>query len=55
MALAVVTIINNGVCPPLLTALAANIPQQGWVILPALAESVESLSAHLPEKPPKPW
>ena len=43
MALATAAISNNGIRPPPRIALAANTPQQGWVVLPAIGENVESL------------
>jgi cell division protein FtsW (lipid II flippase) len=43
MALATAAISNNGIRPPARIALAANTPQQGWVILPALGDTVEAL------------
>ena len=45
MALATAALSNNGVRPSPRIALAVNTPQQGWVILPALGESVEALPA----------
>jgi len=43
MALAAATLSNNGIRPPARIALAANTPQQGWVILPALDKVSEAL------------
>jgi len=45
MALATAALSNNGVIPPARIALAADTPQQGWVILPALDKTVEALPA----------
>ncbi len=43
MVLAVAAISNNGTRPPARIALATSTPQQGWIILPTLGESVEAL------------
>jgi hypothetical protein len=43
MALATAALSNNGIRPPVRIALAANTPQQGWVVLPALGRSVDAL------------
>ncbi len=43
MALATAAISNNGIRPPAHIALAVSTPQQGWVVLSALDESVEAL------------
>jgi hypothetical protein len=43
MALAAATLSNNGKLPPARIALAANTLQEGWVILPTLGESIETL------------
>jgi len=43
MALAAAAMSNNGIRPPARIALAANTPQQGWVVLPALGRSVDAL------------
>jgi hypothetical protein len=45
MALATAALSNNGDRPAPRIALAVDTPQQGWVILPALGEPVESLPA----------
>ena len=45
MALATAAMSNNGILPAPRIALAANTPQQGWVILPALGESVQAIPA----------
>ena len=43
MALAAAELSNNGLRPPVRIAIAVNTPQQGWVILPALDQSVQAL------------
>jgi len=43
IALAAAALSNNGIRPAARIALAADTPQQGWVILPPLGEAVEAL------------
>ncbi len=45
MALAAATLSNQGILPTPRLAMAVNIPQQGWVILPALGAPLQALSA----------
>jgi len=45
MALAAATLSNKGILPVPRLAMAVNTPHQGWVILPALGEPVQALSA----------
>jgi len=45
MALVAAELSNNGLRPPVRIAIAVNTLQQGWVILPALDQSVQALPA----------
>jgi cell division protein FtsW (lipid II flippase) len=47
MALATSALSNSGLRPAPRLAMAVNTPQQGWVILPALSEPIQSLQSDL--------
>ncbi len=50
MALATAALSNHGLRPAPRIAIAVNTPQQGWVILPALDQPVETVSAAMADR-----
>jgi cell division protein FtsI/penicillin-binding protein 2 len=55
MAVAASTLSNHGLRPAPRIALAVDTPQQGWVILPALSDSVQAISPEAADQAADDW